>query len=32
MTYMDDAPPKGIPPTHPGNNEIFDSGTTGHFL
>ena len=29
---MADTPPKVIPPTHQDNNEIVDSGTTGHFL
>ena len=31
MTYMEDSHTKIIPPTHPDNNEIVDSGTTGNF-
>ena len=31
MTYMENAPTKIIPPTHPDNNSIVNSGTTGHF-
>ena len=31
MTYISDDHAKSIPPTHPNNNAIIDSGTTGHF-
>ena len=31
MTYMADTPTKIIPPTHPDNDAIFNSGTTGNF-
>ena len=31
MIYMDDAPTKIVPPNHPDNNTIVDSGTTGNF-
>ena len=31
MTYISDDHTKIIPPTHPNNNAIIDSGTTGHF-